>query len=281
MTRPTPAQLVEPAWCEAQYNPRLTVADPAAILARYADWAAQSRARLPFRTIAYGSDPREVLDYVPAPDSRGLIAYIHGGYWRAQHKDDYSWVVDAFHAAGFSVAIITYPLCPQVTVEAIAGCCRRAVARLWQELPVAERSRFLVTGHSAGGYLTAAMFATDWTAFGLPQTPFIGGVSYSGVFDLPPLLATSMNALIRMSPDQARDWSMDRQMPRVQAPLLLTYGADEPGEFHRQSVEQAERWAGTCPPATAAAGCNHFTIVEQLRQPGSPMVTLTTQALLR
>lgn len=279
MSMPTPAQLADPAWCEAHYNPRLTVADPLAILSRYAEWAAQARRTLPFRTLAYGDDVREVLDFVPAAAPKGLFAFIHGGYWRAQHKDDYSWVADAFHAAGYSVAIITYPLCPQATIADIVACCRKAVARLWADLSPAERARFAITGHSAGGYLTAAMFSTDWTAFGLPATPFIGGVSYSGVFELPPLLNTSMNALIQMTPEQARDWSMDRQTARVQAPVLFAYGAEEPGEFHRQSIEQAQRWSAIAPPAIAIAGANHFTIVEQLRDQASPVFALTQRAL--
>ncbi|HRJ69931.1 MAG TPA: alpha/beta hydrolase [Beijerinckiaceae bacterium] len=278
---PTAAQLADPAWCEAQYNPRLTVSDPLAILARYADWAAQSRAALPFRTLSYGDGAREVLDYVPVAKPRGLIAYIHGGYWRAQHKDDYSWVADTFHAAGYSVAVITYPLCPDVTIRDIVGCCEKAIARLWQELSESERARVLVTGHSAGGYLTAAMFAADWRAHGLPASPFVGGVSYSGVFELPPLLNTSMNALIRLTPDQAQDWSMGRFSPRVAALLILAYGADEPGEFHRQSIEQAAHWSTICRPAVPAIGCNHFTIVESLRDPGSQMARLTLEVIAR
>lgn len=296
---PTAAQLADPAWCEAQYNPRLTIPDPAGKLKEWADLAAATRARLPFRTISYGAHPREAFDLFPAENPKGLFAFIHGGYWRAQHKDDFSWVADALVPAGHSVAVITYPLCPEVTVSEIARCCQRAVVALWRAASPDERANFVLSGHSAGGYLTAVMLCVDWSdparwnppgasesAMETPmltrgEAPFRRGISWSGVFELTPLLNTSVNELVRLSPDQAEAWSMHNRKPNAHVPFLLAYGAQEPGEFHRQSIQQAKRWRAISVPAIAIENANHFSIVEQLRQPGSQALDLALGVLER
>ena len=53
---------------------------------------------------------------------------------------------------------VGYDLCPIVTIADIIEQIRRACTFLWQRFG----RRLLVTGHSAGGHLTAAMVATDW-----------------------------------------------------------------------------------------------------------------------
>ena len=43
--------------------------------------------------IAYGDDPRHCFDlFFPKGETRGLFIFLHGGYWRAFAKDDWSQV---------------------------------------------------------------------------------------------------------------------------------------------------------------------------------------------
>lgn len=275
-----PADWDDPDWCERQYNPRLTVADAADRLAGWGPLAqAARRSHPPMADIAYGAHPRERIDLFRAGAARGLLIFIHGGYWRALSKDEHSWVAGPFLAAGYSVALINYPLCPEVTVADIAASCQRAIAHLWSLAAPEERAHMVVSGHSAGGYLTAALFATDWTALGLPDSPFCGGLSISGVFDPRPLINTSMNTLIRLTPESAAALNLMTQARRVDAPLILTVGGDEPAEFHRQSRDLATAWGLAPAVVRAIAGTNHFTILDQLREAQSPMVQLATALL--
>ena len=129
----------------------------------------------PLADIRYGEHPREVMDLFRAPDPRGTVVFIHGGYWRAFSKDDFSWVADGFLPQGLSVAILNYPLCPDVTLDRIVQATRAAFVHLWTEvLGEAERRRVVVTGHSAGGYLSALHLATAWDGFGLSPDPLAG-----------------------------------------------------------------------------------------------------------
>ncbi|SDR63121.1 arylformamidase [Rhizobiales bacterium GAS113] len=263
----------DPAWCEAQYNPRGAVPNATDIYARWPLDSARLRAELPHEAdIRYGDHAREVMDVFHAADPRGALVFIHGGYWRGFSKDDFSFLAQALVQEGISVALPNYPLCPEVSVADIAQSCRRAVAKLWRDvLSPAERARLVVSGHSAGGYLTAALFATDWADYALPLTPFCGGLSISGVFELEPLVNTSMNSAIGLDVARARAWSLPKACPHVAAPLLLTVGGLESPEFHRQSAELATAWPEICHAPVSIPGRHHFDVVEELGRAGTPL----------
>jgi arylformamidase len=70
------------------------------------------------------------MDIFRAENPRGAFVFIHGGYWRALSKNEFSWVADALVPRGVTVAVLNYPLCPEVTVGRIAGGCRAAVVEL-------------------------------------------------------------------------------------------------------------------------------------------------------
>lgn len=271
---------VDRDWIEKQYNPRLSVADASVHFARWADWSERTRANHPHRAnVRYGPHPREVYDLFQAQGATGLAIFLHGGFWRALSKAEHSFVAGPLLAAGTSVALVNYPLCPEVTVAAIADSCRQAIAALWPGLTAAERRNVLVYGHSAGGYLTGAMLATDWQPLGLPAAPFIAGLSLSGLFMLEPLIHTSINEAIRLSADQAAAWSLTRLRPPQPVPFLLTVGEREPSEFHRQSHLLAEAWGLGNGAVRSIAGTDHFTIVEQLHDPASDLTGLVRRLL--
>ncbi|RTL62979.1 MAG: alpha/beta hydrolase [Hyphomicrobiales bacterium] len=280
LERPRSELLTDPDWCERAYNPRVSVPDVGEITAQWGRLAQETRSRLPYEAdVRYGGNPREVLDIFRAPSPKGTFVFIHGGYWRVFSKTEFSWVADALAPAGYTVALINYPLCPEVTVLEIAECCRRAMATLWGKLEARERANVVISGHSAGGYLTGSSFATDWTALGLPATPFTGGLSISGVFELDPLVHTSMNELIRFTPETARATSIEQAPARVKAPLVLAVGGLETPEFHRQSQQQAAHWADLPSTVASIPGRHHFDVIEELRIEGSPLLTSALRLL--
>src|SRR5207249_5587939 len=90
--------------------------------------------------------------------------FIHGGYWQRFYKQDFSHVAAGLVAHGVAVAVVNYSLCPAVGIGDIIDQMRRAAAFLWRQAETlgVDMSRFQVSGHSAGGHLTAALVATDW-----------------------------------------------------------------------------------------------------------------------
>lgn len=257
-------------WAEREYNPRLIVADVAAITDRWTPRAMATRERHPpVADIAYGPHPRERIDLFRVADARGTVVYIHGGYWRSRDKVDTSWIADGFLDQGLSVALFGYPLTPEVDLAAICDSTRRAFAHLWREvLTEGERRRVVVTGHSAGGYLAALHLATDWTGYGLPADPLAGVVPVAGVFELAPLIPTSMNADIRLTPESAAALSLTGAPVRSRAPLVVAVGGDESAEFHRQQSALAAAWSTLRPTVLPVPDTNHFDVIDSLAEPG-------------
>ena len=268
--------MTELNWYELQYNPRTTVANAGEIIPNWKIKAERTRARFSFDAdISYGPHPREVLDYYRAPNAKGALIYIHGGYWRMLSKVETSWVADGFVEQGASVALINYPLCPEVTLSDIRGSIIRSFVHLYTKiLNDEERKNIVLAGHSAGGYLAALHLATDWTKFGLPENPIAGVIAISGIYDVAPLMQTTMNADIGITESTAPDLNLMTAELKSQAPIIFVVGGDEPEEFHRQAAVQAKAWAEIKPRNLSLAGANHFTVVDALATPGSELNTI-------
>jgi arylformamidase len=272
---------------EREYNLRQAFPDHPQWFARWSAESAAARSRLDSRLdIRYGSGPKQTLDLFPAQSPRGVLLFIHGGYWRALDKDDHSFIAPAFVDRGVGVVVINYDLCPDVSIAHIVEECRQAVAWLWREgrsqgVPV---ERLFIAGHSAGGHLVAMLYATDWRRYGVPVDAIRGGLSISGVFDLEPLIQVSFNADLKLDSGKARAMSPIHCTAEVRAPLLLAVGSGETSEFSRQSWLLWERWP-ECRPATAhsplfIADRHHYSVMSELSDRESELTAATLEMLL-
>jgi arylformamidase len=275
--------MTEPNWHELQYNPRTTVANASEIIPAWKIRAEQTRERFKFDAdVSYGPHPREVFDFYRAPNSKGTVIYIHGGYWRMLSKVETSWVADGFMEQGVSVALINYPLCPEVSLGDIRDSIIRAFVYLYRNaLNDDERANIVVAGHSAGGHLAALHLATDWASHGLPENPIAGVIAISGIYDVAPLMQTSMNADIQITGESAPVLNLMASEIKSRTSIVFAVGGDEPSEFHRQAADQAKAWALLNPKIISLPQTNHFTVVDSLAKPGSEINRIALAMLSR
>ncbi len=121
------------------YNPRLLVKNYQEIFDRWGEQSERARASLGcYLDVPYGPSEAEKMDVFRAQGkSRGLLMYIHGGYWRSLDKKRFSFVVPALARAGITVAVPDYALCPAVQVPGlrVAVPQRRKFRRAGQSTP--------------------------------------------------------------------------------------------------------------------------------------------------
>jgi arylformamidase len=259
---------------EAEYNNRRRVPAHAEHAARWqtASAAYRQAAMDAELDLAYGPKERNRYDLFRAGDAKApLVVYIHGGYWQRGDRKDYSFLAKELNAAGIDLALPSYTLCPSASVMDIIGELRACLVAVWKK----TGKRPVVTGHSAGGHLTGAMAATDWSRMAdAPADLVRAGVPISGVFELEPLIPTSINDLVGLDAASARAASpLLWPPPRKGLKVIAAVGGDESSEFLRQSRVVAEAWAraGLETECLVVPGTNHFTVVDELAKPGSAL----------
>jgi arylformamidase len=265
---------------ESAYNPRIAVPEFNDHFERWRARSHEAQQALSGRAyldVAYGSDPMQKLDvYRAKGPSQALLVYIHGGYWRALDKNMQSFVAPPFVERGVTVASINYALCPAVQLQDIVLQVLQACAWLYRNGPNfgAPRDRLFISGHSAGGHLTAVTLAALWPQFAadLPKKVVQGGLSISGIYDVEPVMKTpSVNVDVRLDPKQARRVSPAFMPPATDAPLYTAVGGKEQEGFHEQNKLIREKWKAIAKDDFACPEDNHFTILDRFADPESAL----------
>jgi arylformamidase len=259
-----------------EYNNRELVPEHPQYMAGWAERSARARSTMSCHLdLAYGEQPGERLDLFPARKGDGTcMMFIHGGYWRALDKKDFSYLAPAWVGAGVSLAVVNYDLCPRVSLEEIVRQMLRASRWLWQNAEDygMDQDRLYVSGHSAGGHLTAMLMCALWPTLdrSLPKDLWKGGLAISGLYDLHPLMEVEwLNGDLKLDAASARKLSPAFMVPATRAPLMTCVGGDESSEFHRQNA-LLKRWRSFAGDI-AMPGKHHFSVIDALAEPDSAL----------
>jgi len=245
---------------EKEYNNRAAVPEHPAIIAR---WAAESKAHRninPPRVIEYGPGERNTLDLFEAGPGPAVM-FIHGGYWQALDKSFFSSMAKGLNVLGVTVAVPSYDLCPNVAIGDITRQVRKACIAVHERL----NAPIIASGHSAGGHLAACILATE------DYVP--AAYSISGLFELSPLIETSLNEKLQLTPEHAAAYSpITWDAPKGKS-LDAIVGGNESSEYLRQSAAIVAAWGerGATTRYEEAEGANHFTVIDPLTDPASAM----------
>jgi arylformamidase len=263
---------------DEQYDVEKSVPDFTVYARHYIDESKLARHRLKCELdVAYGPTRDEHVDIFPAYGRNApILLFIHGGYWRILSSKEFSCVAFGPVAAGVTLVNVNYSLCPKVTVDEIVRQVRAAVAWTYRNAASfgGDRSRLYVSGHSAGGHLTAMAIGTDWEGdYGLPADTVKGGFSVSGVFDLRPLRYSNMQPMLQLDDGIIQRNSPLFHIKRSRVPVLFTYGGQEPAEFRRQTEDYVQAWqyAGNTAELLAQPDANHFTAIYGFEDPKSEL----------
>ncbi len=267
---------------EQDYVFRQRYPERGAIYARFEVASAELRRREEgLLDLPYGAHPRCRFDLFPGKAGAPLVVFLHGGYWQSLSKDCYSFVAAPFLRMGMTVALLGYPLAPEATIEDIQRHVLSGLEEVFRVLDVRTEGpdAWVLTGHSAGGHL-AASAACDWS----DRLPRLRGlVPISGLFDLEPLIETSLNRNLRLDREGARALSPLLCRP-AEVPLTAIVGAAETSGFLLQSERFLDHYlrAGRSDARLVLLPeANHYSILLDLLQPHSEIARTVAELCCR
>ncbi len=237
------------------------------------EMAASGCARL---DLEYGPAPRNRFDlFLPREEPKGLVVFVHGGFWRAFDKSFWSHLAAGAVGNGHAVAMPSYTLCPE---NRVSGITREVGAAIEKAAGMVD-GPIRLTGHSAGGHLVTRMISSTSPLSAGTRARIAHVLSLSGVHDLRPLMTTAMNADLNIDAEEARAESPVLLEPMENARLTCWVGAAERSEFVRQNALLANIWTGLG-AATAVVeepDRHHFNVIDGLADPAHALTrTLLT-----
>ena len=263
---------------DRQLSPSLSARDAAGVLQRLET----ETAALPgvpdlhcTLDIAYGPGPRQRLDlYRPtgAAGPIGCLVFLHGGFWQRGSKAWSGFPARSLAANGWALAGVGYTLVPEASLAAIVDEAALALSTLASSADEfgLDRNRFVLAGHSAGAHLAAALLV-GLGGEHVARLP-ARAVLVSGVYDLAPIAASYVNDTVGMDATDVVRLSPLHRRPLNDLPVRLLIGSAEPDAFQAQTEALHAAWSEQLSHLSveAAAGCDHFDILDQLSDPDSP-----------
>jgi arylformamidase len=273
---------------DLEYNFALTVPEVGDWGKFYARESASARSEFDCSLdVRYGPTVDETVDIFPAKEPGApVLVFIHGGYWYSHSSKDFSMVANGLVGHGITVAVMSYSLCPKVTIPEITRQSRALIAWLHGEASNfnADPSRIFVSGHSAGGQQVAMLSGTDWSnGYSLPDDVIKGGVAISGIHDLRALPYSYLQPALQLTHEVIVRQSPCLNVPTSGPPLLVSCGSKETSEIQRLANEyhQARQANGLGGELLVQDGKHHFAAIEGLNDGNSTLCKAVTDFMAR
>ena len=237
--------------------------------------ASAFRESLPPTELTYGTGEREKMHlFQPEGTAKGLVVFIHGGWWCYFGREYFSHLAAGAIAQGWAVAMPSYTLCPDINIEGIVKQMVRAVEVAHDAM---TDGPLVLAGHSAGGHLATMVGAQESQVPEAVASRLKRIVSISGVADLRPLLGVAMNETLKIDEAEARASSPLFLTPRDDFDFIALAGAEETTEFRRQTALLATGWgAQVSTRRIEAAGKHHLDVIDELQGADSALTRLVT-----
>ncbi|MBB2961398.1 alpha/beta hydrolase [Methylobacterium sp. R2-1] len=242
------------------YDNSGAVRDSADLLAGWRARSAAFRESKAGSTLAYGPAQRQAVDlYRCGTAGAPCLAFVHGGYWQRNAREDFSCMAEGPLALGLDVALVGYTLAPEASLTRIAEEIATGLRLLRRETGTGG---LVVAGWSAGGHLASLMTT-------LAADTVDAALAVSGIFDLEPIAGTALDDALRLSEAEVAEFSPIRRLAPGGPPVSVIYGGAELPELCRQSKDYhaARRALGLAGELHAVPGADHFRVLDALIAP--------------
>jgi acetyl esterase/lipase len=236
-----------------------------------------SRDLLVQKDLAYGDSGLQTLDVYTRPDvgTKGVVIFVHGGYWDSDDKATYPFLADSLTEHGFITVVPNYRLVPAITFPGYAQDIALAVK--WTIEHIAEYGgnpeNIFLMGHSAGAHI-AALVAYDeryLETLGTSNSLLKGFIGVAGAYDFLPLAPDDIRSMAALGPEE--NWDQTQPINFVdgtEAPAFLGYTPGDTVVNPNNTLHFAERieQQGGKVELRSYDGVDHITIIGALGKGG-------------
>jgi len=189
------------------------------------------------RGIAYGDNPRQVMDiYAPPGRDLPVIMFFYGGSWQGGARREYAFVAGLLAAKGFVVVVPDYRVYPETRYPGFIEDCDAAAHWAVENIELfggSPQALFLM-GHSAGAY-NAVMVALGTSA------PVLAGViGLAGPYDFLPLKDPIIKTIFS-GPHELADTQPINHVHGAAPPMFLATGARDRTVLPRNTTALAAK----------------------------------------
>lgn len=231
--------------------------------------------------LAFGSHPRNVLDFYPCQRPSPILLYVHGGGFVGGGKNInakfYSNLGKYFTDRGFATALMNYRLAPEFAWPQAALDIEKAVD--WLKVNRAQNQRIYIIGQSAGAcHLATYLTGEDFHEHA--ATHIAGAVLMSGFYDARGSMSPGARSYFGENPLQCEERSPILATPRIKTPVLLTVAQYDPAGMALQTLALASQLTHTqqtSPPLIWLKGHNHVSTVLSIGSPQDDVGELLIQ----
>ena len=259
---------------EKEYNPSSLIGgNYQPYIEQYIAQSEIAKNQLDLTDCQYGPKSSNTINlFIPKSASREkpcpLMIFIHGGYWQELSKNESQFSAIDFIKNDIAFAAVDYTLCPEATIQEIINECRLAIT--WLQLNSNQfnynPNKIFISGSSAGAHLTAMCALNNNDKINANLEKIAGVILVSGVYDLEPIVKTTINKAIGMDNNSAIEASPLFKDLKNMPDTIIAWGEIETSEFKEQSINFAKALStnGTKVETLEIRNRNHFDIILDL-----------------
>jgi len=260
-------------------------------LAEYAKWTKDEsdKARaLPSARLDIQSGNTKVDIFNEDGSSGKLIVFISGGYWVFGCGSESAWTVLPLVGEGHTVAVIHYDRAPQASMTNIVKQVEFGLDWIIK-FAIRKNKKVWLSGHSAGSQLCAMALSSFWfSVLSTQEQQSVAGVIHlSGVFDLEPILKTSVQRDLQLTEEEVKKYSplSSENIDRICSYKHIIHhqmvGEFDSPAFHQQANDYRKiiEDKGCMTSLTVMPNLDHFNLALDLSYPDTPSTNKFIQLL--
>ena len=227
--------------------------------------------------VAYGTTDRTKYDIygIDLPKDAPIFVFIHGGYWQEGSKDMAAFAAPVLICKGIKVITVGYDLCPNVKLRDIISQIKKAIEQILKYALTLGSRGVWISGHSAGAHLASSLLFDPLWMEKITKSGYLnllkGVILIGGVFNLNPLINTTINDNLKLTKDEIVEYSFTTLDTKNNKPIqgvkvILTVAeCDSPGLINesRECAQKLITIVDNVQYIFLRDNIDHFDIVEK------------------